>query len=78
MENSIDNAIDLGAEVVGNNVSDVVPNGKANVIIKVAGGVLVLVLIGFGVKKLIIDPRKAKKGIIDGEILSVETDVTEE
>ncbi len=74
MENNIENAAELGVEVLDG-------AQKNHLLWKIASGVAIgAAVIYAGVKctKYLIKKHHEKKGVIDGEILSVENDLTEE
>ena len=75
MEKNIDNAIDLGAEVL-EDIPEVHVSSKSTVAL-VIGAAVLTGGVAYGVYRFI-KKRREKKGIIDGEILGVENELTEE
>jgi hypothetical protein len=75
MENNIENAMDLGAEVL-EDIPKVKVSGRFT-IVGIVGLVVVTGGLGYVGYRLWKKHRK-EKGIIDGEILGVENDLTEE
>ena len=74
MENNIENAMDLGAEVL-EGIPEVHVAGKHTAVVVIAAAVVTGGLAYLGYR--LIKKRREKKGIIDGEILGVENDLTE-
>ena len=75
MENTFENAAELGAEVL-EDIPKVKVSGKFTIV-----GIVGLVVLtgGFGyLGYRYFKKRREKKGVIDGEILGVENDLTEE
>ena len=75
MENNIDNALNLGAEVL-KDIPEVHVSSKSKLALLI-GLAVVTGGAAYGAYR-IIKKRREKKGIIDGEILGVENEVTEE